>query len=82
MEVLEIGKTLAKRRKELKIPQSEMCQYLGVSRATLSGFENGKKCNLQLHRVGAMLDRLGLEIEIKEKSTLPTLDDLLEADYY
>lgn len=78
MEIRELGRALAKLRKEQRVTQEEMCAYMGVSRVTLSLFENGKKTSLSLSKLGVMLDRLGLELEIKEKGALPTLDEMLE----
>lgn len=81
MEIYEIGSAIAKKRKEMRINQQELCEYVKISRVTLSGFENGNKTGLSLAKLGLILDRLGLEISIKDKNPLPTLDELIDVHH-
>lgn len=78
MEIYEIGGAVAKKRKEMRITQQELCEYAKISRVTLSSFENGRNSGLSLAKLGLILDRLGLEIVIKDKTPLPTLDELID----
>ncbi len=79
MNIAELGIKLGQRRKAMGIRQKDLCLQLGISRVTLSSFENGRRCSISLHRLGALLDRLDLELDLREKGPLPTLDDLLAA---
>jgi len=81
LEIYEIGSRVAKRRKEMGLTQQELCDYVKISRATLSGFENGGKIGLSLVKLGILLDRLGLEVELKDRNVLPTLDELLDVHH-
>lgn len=81
LEIYEIGAAIAKRRKEIGLTQQELCDYAKISRVTLSGFESGGKIGLSLAKLGIILDRLGLEVDIKNKSVLPTLDELLDVHH-
>lgn len=81
LEIYEIGSRVAKRRKEMGLTQQELCDYAKISRATLSGFENGGKIGLSLAKLGLLLDRLGLEVELKDRNALPTLDELLDVHH-
>lgn len=78
MEIYDLGPALAQRRKALGITQEALCKELHLSRVTLSAFETGKKLSLSLRQLGHILKRLDLELEIKERSSTPTLDDLLD----
>jgi len=78
LEIYEIGSAVAKKRKEMRITQQELCEYAKISRVTLSSFENGRNSGLSLAKLGLILDRLGLEIVVKDKSPLPTLDELID----
>lgn len=42
MDFKEFGKNLAILRKQNKISQEQMAKDLGISRATISSFENGE----------------------------------------
>jgi transcriptional regulator with XRE-family HTH domain len=81
LDIYEIGPRIAKRRKEMGLTQQELCDYAKISRVTLSGFENGAKTGLSLAKLGVILDRLGLEVDIKTRSSLPTLDELLDVHH-
>lgn len=77
MEIYDLGPAIAQRRKALGITQEALCKELHLSRVTISAFETGKKLSLSLRQLGHILKRLGLELDIKERSNTPTLDDLL-----
>lgn len=77
MEISNLGPAIAQRRKALGITQEALCRELKISRVTLSAFETGKKLSLSLRQLSHIVTRLGLELEIRERSSTPTLDDLL-----
>jgi len=77
MKIDEIGPALAQRRKALGLTQEALCRELGISRVTLSAFENGKNLSLSLRQLGRILERLNLELDLQSQEHLPTLDDIL-----
>lgn len=56
-----------------------MADHLAISRATLSAFENGKPGDIGIRKVIYMLDYLGYEFAVREKSAFPTFEELLDA---
>lgn len=53
-----------------------MADDLGLSRATLSGFETGRVADIGLRKVMLMLTYLNYELEPKCQSPLPTFESL------
>ena len=76
MDLKELGKKIQKLRKEKKLSQTQLCEDLNISRATLSSLENGKGIDVGIRKVIWILDYLGYQISIKEKNRFPTLEDL------
>ena len=76
MDLKELGKEIQKLRKEKKLSQTELCEDLNISRATLSSLENGNGIDIGIRKVIWILDYLGYEISLKEKSKFPTLEEL------
>jgi len=80
-ELTSIGRSVASRRKKLKISQSALAQAAGISRATLGALENGRSGELGFSKVAKILGALGLELKVSEaQPQRPTLDELLEED--
>ena len=77
MGMIELGITIKSRRKSLGLSQQEVAAPNGMSRVTLSNFENGKLPELGLRKVIAICATLGLEVAVKEASSRPTLRDLM-----
>ncbi len=77
MEFDELGLEIAKRRREKKISQQQLANDLGISRATISSFENGRGVDIGLKKVLAIVDYIGLELTIRDKSPFPTLEELM-----
>ncbi len=75
MDFKEFGKFIKNTRKEQNISQEELCQDLQISRVTLSNFENARK-EIGFKKVLQIVDYLGLQMSLKEKSLFPTLEDL------
>jgi len=76
MDFKEFGKEIATLRKQQNISQSQLAVDIGISRATISSFENGKGVDIGLRKVLQIVDYLGYEIELKEKSMFPTFEEL------
>lgn len=80
MDFIELGLTVKQLRTEKKISQQLMAEHLDISRATLSAFENGRAGDIGLKKVIYMLDYLGCELRIAEKSAFPTFEELRDAN--
>ena len=64
-----IGEMISNRRKILKIEQSDVEDYTGISIGTISKLENGKG-NISLENLLKILDILGLELSLDIKQTV------------
>lgn len=65
MNLLELGQTIKKLRKERKISQEELAKQSNISRATLSKLENGYIANISIVTLNVVLLNLGYELDIK-----------------
>ena len=76
MNSRELGEAVARLRKEAGYTQQQLADYTGISRVTLSAFENGSASDFGVKKLLRVLDILGHRIEVLEPHPLPTLDDL------
>ena len=76
MDLKEIGQYIKRYRKDKKLSQTILCEDLKISRATLSSLENGRGVDIGIKKVIQILDYLGYQISLKEKSSFPTLEEL------
>lgn len=80
-DLASIGAEVARKRRTLKLSQSELAKAAGVSRATLGALENARSGELGFSKVAKVLAALGLELKVHETTPRrPTLDELLEED--
>ncbi len=79
MNYKELSHEISKIRKEKRISQKTLSDDLEISRATISNFENSKSTDIGLKKVIDILDYLGLELCLKEKSAFPTVEELRDA---
>lgn len=77
MNFIEIGQEIATIRKSKKISQQEMSKHINISRATISSIENGSVSDVGIKKILRIIDYLGCEITIKEKTLFPTFEDLI-----
>ncbi|MCL7945082.1 helix-turn-helix transcriptional regulator [Marinobacter sp. ATCH36] len=56
--------------------QQVMADHLGLSRATINALENGRSGDVGVRKVIKILDYLGYELSVREKSPFPTLEEL------
>ncbi|MEA1956048.1 MAG: helix-turn-helix transcriptional regulator [Campylobacterota bacterium] len=68
MDFEAFEKELATLRKEKKISQKQLSTDLNISRVTISSFENGGSVDIGFKKVLQIVDYLGLEMQLKEKS--------------
>jgi HTH-type transcriptional regulator / antitoxin HipB len=72
----ELGRTVAARRRALKVRQSAVAEQAGITPETLSRFEKGRTAEFGARKLLAVLSVLGLEVEIVEKGLSGTLEEL------
>ena len=78
MDMVDLGLGILARRKKLKMTQAALASTNGMSRATISYLENGRLPELGIRKIIAICETLGLELELKEASSRPTLRDLIK----
>ncbi|MBP9712776.1 MAG: helix-turn-helix domain-containing protein [Sterolibacterium sp.] len=77
MDMFEIGQLLRTSRKaQHGASQASVGAPLGMSRATISGIENGTIPEIGIRKVMALCDALGFELVIRQKHARPTLQQL------
>lgn len=78
MSLQAIGEALREARKASRLSQAELASRLGMSRATLSGIENGTVSEIGIRKVLALSNALGLTLQVGRESERPTLQQLRE----
>ncbi|MBL6985383.1 MAG: XRE family transcriptional regulator [Candidatus Thioglobus sp.] len=76
MNYKELGQFIAQIRKEKKCSQQILSDHLGISRATISALEKGRVGDVGVRKIMKILDYLGYEIAVRERSPFPTLEEL------
>ena len=61
------------------ISQETLSKDIGISRATLSSFENGKGVDIGFKKFLQIVDYLGFTLSMKESSPFPTFEELRDA---
>lgn len=77
MDFYELGKKIALLRKSKNISQQQLSSDLNISRATISNFESGASSDIGLRKVLQIIDYLGFEFNLKEKSSFPSFEDIV-----
>ncbi|NYT26682.1 helix-turn-helix domain-containing protein [Candidatus Thiodubiliella endoseptemdiera] len=78
MNYQEFGKFIKQLRQGQKISQQTMANHLCISRATLSGFENGVSGEIGFKKVLQIVDYLGYELNLKEMSAFPVFEEVID----
>jgi HTH-type transcriptional regulator/antitoxin HipB len=81
MNIEEIGKMIRESRKSLKLSQAEVGKLLSMSRATISGIENGTITEIGVRKLMALCAVLGLELIAAPKLKRPTLQELIKEQH-
>jgi len=76
MDLPTLGATIATLRRQQSVSQQVMADHLGLSRATINALENGRSGDVGVRKVIRILDYLGYELSVREKSPFPTLEEL------
>jgi HTH-type transcriptional regulator / antitoxin HipB len=71
-----IGAAIATARRVAKRSQAKLARSLGMSRATISGIENGTVQEIGVRKLIALCASLGLELTVRPKGRRPTLQEL------
>lgn len=79
MDFLELGQQIRQLRQQQGITQQLMAEHLQISRMTLNSIETGRAGDVGIRKVMKVLDYLGFELSIREKSPLPTLEELRDS---
>jgi HTH-type transcriptional regulator/antitoxin HipB len=82
MDLDEIGHQICKARKQQKLSQASLAQQLGMSRATISGIENGTVPEIGIRKILSLCAALGLELLAQEKTQRPTLQQLMKEQHH
>jgi HTH-type transcriptional regulator / antitoxin HipB len=78
LDLATIGSELARRRKALRLRQSDVAERAGVSRGTLDALENGRTGELGFAKVARILAAVGLDLRLAEAGPRrPTLEELM-----
>jgi len=72
VNLLELGNSVKKLRKEKKLTQEQLASMAGISRATLSKLENGQIAQVSIVVLNDILNHLGYELDIKPSNPFIT----------
>jgi HTH-type transcriptional regulator / antitoxin HipB len=76
MNLAEIGHAVREARRAAKRTQAELAKALGMSRASISGVENGTVREIGVRKLMALCASLGLALEVVTPGRRPTLFEL------
>jgi transcriptional regulator with XRE-family HTH domain len=65
LNLLELGDTVKKLRKERGLTQEMLAKKANISRATLSKLENGNIAQVSIVTLNNILNHLGYELDVK-----------------
>jgi transcriptional regulator with XRE-family HTH domain len=65
LNLLELGSTVKKLRKERGLTQEMLAKKVDISRATLSKLENGHIAQVSIVTLNDILNHLGYELDVK-----------------
>jgi HTH-type transcriptional regulator / antitoxin HipB len=71
-----IGIALRQARRAAPLSQAALAQSLGMSRATISGIENGTVREIGVRKLMAVCAALNLELSVRPLGARPTLQQL------
>jgi transcriptional regulator with XRE-family HTH domain len=64
LNLLELGESIKKLRKEKNLTQEELATQVGISRVTLSKLENGYIASISIVTLNDILNHLGYQLDI------------------
>ena len=81
MTYQELGEELTKLRKSRKLSQQSLANLVGLSRATVNALEKGRSTDIGIRKVMKILECFDQELCFKQKSRLPTFEELKHEQY-
>ena len=76
MDFQTLGHEISAFRQQQGVSQQKMADHLDISRATINALENGRSGDIGIRKVMKILDYLGKELAVRDKSPFPTLEEL------
>ncbi|MDC9728312.1 MAG: helix-turn-helix transcriptional regulator [Methyloprofundus sp.] len=76
MDFQELSKALSDLRRSQNISQKTMAAHIDISRATINALETGRAGDVGVRKIMKIIDYLGFELCIREKSPFPTFEEL------
>ena len=80
MDALEIGYIIKDRRAQLGLTQDQVAQSAHVSKRCLWSLELGQNPGVQFNKLNAVLNALGLSVEIKPTEAKPEKSNFSESE--
>jgi transcriptional regulator with XRE-family HTH domain len=81
LTLIDLGDSIAAKRKSLGLSQAELAKRAGVGHSTLDALENHRLGELGFSRITRILQVLGLELSLRTASSRrPTLDELRDEE--
>ena len=71
----QTGNAVRRRRKLLKLSQTQLCERTGLRQATISELEAGDS-NARLSTLFAVLAALDLELVVRDRTVGPKIEDI------
>jgi len=76
MEIKQLGVKIRNLRKEIGYSQSDLEDFSGITKRTISKIENGFIDEVGIKKVDRILDLLGYELNLRVKDRPKTLEEL------
>lgn len=81
LDLVDIGLTIAHRRREMALTQGDLAARSGVSRSTVNALEAGRLGEIGYRKLASILAALKLGFRVEPLSRRrPTLQELIEED--
>ncbi|SFB83944.1 Helix-turn-helix [Marinospirillum celere] len=78
MDFQDLGQAIKSLRQQKGYSQQQLADDLRLSRMTINSLENARAGDVGVRKVMKILDYLGYELALREKSPFPTLEELRE----
>lgn len=76
MDFAQAGRLIREARKRTGQSQEDLARSLGMSRATISGIENGTVVEIGVKKLDAVCRAVGLDLFVAPRRRRPTLEEL------
>jgi transcriptional regulator with XRE-family HTH domain len=76
MDLVEIGLAFKAARRQSRRTQEDLARTLQMSRATLSAIESGRRAEIGVRKLTALLEAVGLDVHVGPRCSRPTIEEL------